>query len=57
MRSKTRSESVAQQRAEITVFAVFNRSACIGVASQNDALPLHGTPRPAQANALNPECF
>jgi hypothetical protein len=57
MRSKTRSESVTQQRAEMTVLAVFNLSACIGAASQIDALPMHGTPRPAQANALNPKCF
>lgn len=44
MRSKARSESVAQQRAKVTVFAVLNRSACIGVALQNDAVPLRDSP-------------
>lgn len=57
MRSKTRDKSVAQQREETPLFAVFNQSECIRMASQLDAMPLHGVPRPAQANASNPDCF
>jgi hypothetical protein len=53
MRSKTRCESAACQRQETPFFAVCNLSACIDLVSQFDALPVRGTPRPAQANALN----